>query len=82
MSTSSRLRIFLSYGHDGGEAGRNPLVEMLARHAPRLPDWIGLVGTSRRIVKRLGDCPRTPMPSSQTLGFILCDESKQFRLAS
>ena len=30
-----------------GEAGRNPLVEMLARHAPRLPDWLGLVVTSR-----------------------------------
>ncbi|MCH7226862.1 TIR domain-containing protein, partial [Haloferula sp. A504] len=30
-----------------GEAGRNPLVEMLARHATRLPDWLGLVVTSR-----------------------------------
>ena len=30
-----------------GDAGRNPLVEMLARHAPRLPDWLGLVVTSR-----------------------------------
>jgi hypothetical protein len=30
-----------------GEVGRNPLVEMLARHAPRLPDWLGLVVTSR-----------------------------------
>ena len=30
-----------------GEARRNPLVEMLARHAPRLPDWIGLVAISR-----------------------------------
>ena len=30
-----------------GEAGRNPLVEMLALHAPRLPDWLGLVVTSR-----------------------------------
>lgn len=29
------------------EAGRNPLVDMLARDAPRLPDWIGLVVTSR-----------------------------------
>ena len=27
--------------------GRNELVEMLARNAPRLPDWIGLVVTSR-----------------------------------
>ncbi len=32
---------------EAGEAGRNPLVEMLARHAPRLPDWLGLVVTSR-----------------------------------
>ena len=27
--------------------GRNELVEMLARHAPLLPDWIGVVVTSR-----------------------------------
>ena len=27
--------------------GRNELVEMLARNAPRLPDWIGIVVTSR-----------------------------------
>lgn len=32
---------------EAGEAGRNPLVELLARHAPRLPDWLGLVVTSR-----------------------------------
>lgn len=30
-----------------GEAGGNPLVEMLARNAQRLPDWLGLVVTSR-----------------------------------
>jgi hypothetical protein len=32
---------------EAGEAGRNPLVEMLARNAQRLPDWLGLVVTSR-----------------------------------
>lgn len=32
---------------EAGDAGRNPLVEMLARHAPRLPDWLGIVVTSR-----------------------------------
>jgi cell division protein FtsA len=32
---------------EAGGDGRNPLVEMLARHAPSLPDWIGLVVTSR-----------------------------------
>lgn len=32
---------------EAGEVGRNPLVEMLARHAPHLPDWLGLVVTSR-----------------------------------
>jgi hypothetical protein len=32
---------------EAGEAGRNPLVEMLARHAPLLPDWLGIVVTSR-----------------------------------
>ncbi len=30
-----------------GGAGRNPLVEMLARNALRLPDWFGLVVTNR-----------------------------------
>ena len=32
---------------EAGEAGRNPLVEMLARHASLLPDWLGLIVTSR-----------------------------------
>ncbi len=32
---------------EAGEAGRNPLVEMLARDAQRLPDWLGIVVTSR-----------------------------------
>jgi hypothetical protein len=32
---------------EAGEAERNPLVEMLARHASRLPDWLDLVVTSR-----------------------------------
>jgi len=27
-------------------AGRNPLMEMLARQTPRLPDWLGFVRTS------------------------------------
>ena len=32
-------------GRDGGR--RNPLVEIVARNAQRLPDWLGLVVTSR-----------------------------------
>ncbi|MFH0783078.1 MAG: toll/interleukin-1 receptor domain-containing protein [Pseudomonadota bacterium] len=32
---------------EAGESGRNPFVDMLAQNAPRLPDWIGLVVTSR-----------------------------------
>jgi hypothetical protein len=32
---------------EAGEADHNPLVEMLSRNAQRLPDWIGLVLTSR-----------------------------------
>jgi len=32
---------------EASEAGRNPLVELLARNAQRLPSWIGLVVTSR-----------------------------------
>ncbi|HEY6183796.1 MAG TPA: hypothetical protein VIW67_16225 [Terriglobales bacterium] len=31
---------------EAGKAGRNLLVEMLARNAQRLPDWFGLVVTS------------------------------------
>jgi hypothetical protein len=32
---------------EAGDAGRNPLVETVARQASRLPDWIGIVATSR-----------------------------------
>ena len=32
---------------EAGEGGRNPLVEMLAHNAQHLPDWLGLVVTSR-----------------------------------
>jgi hypothetical protein len=42
-----RLLIVIDALDEAGEAGRNPLVDMLARHAPRLPDWLGLVVTSR-----------------------------------
>lgn len=42
-----RYLIVIDALDEAGEAGRNPLVELLARHAPRLPDWIGLVVTSR-----------------------------------
>lgn len=42
-----RLIIAIDALDEAGEAGRNPLVEMLARNVPRLPDWVGLVVTSR-----------------------------------
>lgn len=32
---------------EAGGDGRNGLVDMLARNGSRLPDWIGLVVTSR-----------------------------------
>lgn len=32
---------------EAGDSGHNPLVEMLARHVKLLPDWLGLVVTSR-----------------------------------
>lgn len=32
---------------EAGESGRNPLVEMLARNAHHLPEWLGIVVTSR-----------------------------------
>ena len=42
-----RYLIVIDALDEAGEAGRNPLVEMLARNAQRLPDWLGLVVTSR-----------------------------------
>lgn len=42
-----RYLIVIDALDEAGEAGRNPLVEMLARDAQRLPEWIGLVVTSR-----------------------------------
>jgi TIR domain/NACHT domain len=32
---------------EAGEGDRNPLVALLARHAPRLPEWLAFVVTSR-----------------------------------
>ncbi len=42
-----RYLIVIDALDEANEGGRNPLVEMLARHAPRLPEWLGLVVTSR-----------------------------------
>jgi hypothetical protein len=42
-----RLLIVIDALDEAGGDGRNELVEMLARHTPTLPDWIGLVVTSR-----------------------------------
>ncbi len=42
-----RYLIVIDALDEAGDAGRNPLVEMLARNAQRLPDWLGLVVTSR-----------------------------------
>jgi hypothetical protein len=42
-----RYLIVIDALDEAGESGRNPLVEMLARNAQRLPDWLGLVVTSR-----------------------------------
>jgi hypothetical protein len=42
-----RYLIVIDALDEAATAGRSPLVEMLARHAPRLPDWIGIVVTSR-----------------------------------
>jgi len=42
-----RYLIVIDALDEAGEAGRNPLVEMLARNASRLPEWIGIVVTSR-----------------------------------
>ncbi len=42
-----RLLILIDALDEAGGDGRNPLVEMLAWNAQRLPDWLGLVVTSR-----------------------------------
>jgi hypothetical protein len=42
-----RYLIVIDALDEAGTNGRNELVEMLARNAPRLPDWIGIVITSR-----------------------------------
>jgi len=43
----TRYLIVIDALDEATEAGHNPLAEMLARNAPRLPDWLGLVVTSR-----------------------------------
>ena len=42
-----RYLIVIDALDEAGGSGRNELVEMLARNAARLPDWIGIVVTSR-----------------------------------
>lgn len=42
-----RYLILIDALDEAGEAGHNSLVELLARNADRLPDWLGLVVTSR-----------------------------------
>ena len=42
-----RYLIVIDAVDEAGDEGRNALVEMLARDAHRLPDWLGLVVTSR-----------------------------------
>jgi hypothetical protein len=42
-----RYLIVIDALDEAGDGGRNPLVEMLAHNAPHLPDWLGLVVTSR-----------------------------------
>lgn len=42
-----RYLIVIDALDEGGDADRNPIVEVLARNASRLPDWLGLVVTSR-----------------------------------
>lgn len=42
-----RYLIVIDALDEAADDGRNELVEMLAQNAPRLPDWIGIVVTSR-----------------------------------
>jgi hypothetical protein len=43
----NRYLIVIDALDEAGESGRNALVDMLARNAARLPDWLGIVVTSR-----------------------------------
>ena len=49
-----RCLILIDALDEASERDRNPLAEMLARNAPRLPPWLGIVVTSR---------PETPVTS-------------------
>ena len=42
-----RYLIVIDALDEASDDNRNPLVEMLARHASRLPEWLGLIVTSR-----------------------------------
>ncbi|MFM7164601.1 MAG: TIR domain-containing protein, partial [Planctomycetaceae bacterium] len=42
-----RFLIVIDALDEAGDGGRNPLVEILARNAEHLPDWLGFVVTSR-----------------------------------
>ena len=42
-----RYLIVIDALDEAGESGHNPLVELLARDANRLPDWLGIIVTSR-----------------------------------
>jgi hypothetical protein len=42
-----RYLIVIDALDEAGESGHNPLVELLARDAQRLPDWLGIIVTSR-----------------------------------
>lgn len=43
----SRYLIVIDALDEATEGDRNPLVEMLAYHAPRLPEWLGILVSSR-----------------------------------
>ena len=57
---------------EAGKAGRNPLVEMLARNAQSLPDWLGLVVTSRPEFDVIGLKPKAHIQLSLISNFIPC----------
>ena len=42
-----KLLIVIDALDEAGDSGRNPLVEMLARNAHHLPEWLGMLVTSR-----------------------------------
>jgi hypothetical protein len=63
-----RYLILIDALDEAGDSGRNPLVDMLARHAQNLPEWLGILATARPVSDVLaplqGLKPPTPLDTT------------------